>query len=114
MRVMCVLLTMQPRTQFSKVKDFFLDLTLKNANVSTIYSTTKLIEGLEIANIMLPNRTRFHINDALYSSKFTRNLLSFKDIYINRYHIETINESNTKCLYITSIVYSKKIVVENS
>ena len=61
---------------------------------------------------MLPNGTRFHINDALYSSKSTRNLLSFKDVRKNGYHIETMNEGNKENLYITSIIYGKKIVVE--
>ena len=89
-----------------------LDLTLTNGNVSTISGTTNLIEGSEKANIMLPNGIRFHINDALYSSKSTRNLFSFKDIYRNGYRIETMNEDNTECLYITSIVYSKKLIME--
>ena len=89
-------------------KRYLLYLTLTNANVSIISGTANLIEGSERANIMLTNGTRFHINDALYSSKFTRNLLSFKDVRRNEYHIETMNESNTKCLYITSIVYGKK------
>ena len=61
---------------------------------------------------MLSNGTRFHINDALYSSKSTRNLLRFKDIRINGYHIETMNGGNTKCLYITSIVYNTKLIME--
>ena len=39
-------------------------------------------------------------------------LLSFKDIRKNGYHIETMNESNKECLYITSIVYGKKLIVE--
>ena len=61
---------------------------------------------------MLLNRIRFHINDALYSSKSIRNFLGFKDIRINGYHIETMNEGNIKCLYITSIVYDKKLMME--
>ena len=61
---------------------------------------------------MLPNGTRFHINDILYSRKFTRNLLSFKDIRRYGYHIETMNEGNTKCLNITSFVFGKKLVIE--
>ena len=61
---------------------------------------------------MLSNGTRFHINDALYFSKSTRNLLSFKDIRKNGYHIETMNEGNKESLYITSIIYGKKIVAE--
>ena len=62
---------------------------------------------------MLPNGTRFHINDALYSSKSTRNFLSFKDIRRNGYHIKNMNEGNTKCLYITSIVSYKKLIMKN-
>ena len=83
-----------------------------SGNVSTISGTSNLIEGSRRANIMLPKGTRFHINDALYSNKSTRNLFSFKDIRRNRYHIETINDGYKECLYITSIVYGKKLVVE--
>ena len=79
-------------------KRYFLNLTLTNANVSTISGTGNLIEGTGRANIMLPNGTRFHINDAIYSSKCTRNLLNFKDIRRNGYHIETMNEGNTEPL----------------
>ena len=43
---------------------------------------------------MLPNGIRFHINDALYSNKSRRNLLSFRYICRNVYHIETMNEDN--------------------
>ena len=85
-------------------KRYFLSLTLTSGNVNIISSTSNLIEGSERANIMIPKGTRFHINDALYSSKSTRNLLSFKDIRINGYHIETMNDGNKKCLYITSII----------
>ena len=89
-------------------KRYFIDLTLTNANVSMISGTINLIEGLEIENIMLPNGTRFHINDVLHSNKSTRNFFSFKDICKNGYHIEKINEG----LYITSIVYDKKLIIE--
>ena len=87
-------------------KRYFLELTLTKANVSTIFGTTNLVEGFGRANIKLPNGTRFHINDALYSSKSRRNLLSIKDIHINGYHIETMNEDNVEYLYITSIISS--------
>ena len=53
---------------------------------------------------MLPNGTKLCIDDALYSSKSRRNLLSFKDICYNSYHIETNNECSENFLYITSIV----------
>ena len=83
----------------------FLELTLIKANASTIYGTTNLVEGSRRANITLPNGTRFHINDALYSRKLRRNLLNFKDIRRNWYHIETMNEDNVEYLYITSIIF---------
>ena len=92
-------------------KRYFLKLTLMKANVSTIYPTN-LVEGSRRANITLPNGTRFHINDALYSSKSRRNLLSFKDIRRNGYHIETMSENNVEYLYITSIISSQKLIME--
>ena len=66
---------------------------------------------MEKENIMLPNGIRFHINDALYFEKSTRNLLSFQDIRRNGYHIETMNEGNVECLYIASTVSGKKLIV---
>jgi hypothetical protein len=53
---------------------------------------------------MLPKGTKICIDDALYSSKSRRNLLSFKDIRGNGYHIETNNEGNEEYLYITSMI----------
>ena len=87
-------------------------MTLIKANISTISGTTNLVEGSRRANIMLPNGTRFHINDALYFKKSRRNLLSFKDIYINGYLIETMNGDNVEYLYITSIISGQKLIME--
>lgn len=86
-----------------------LDLTLINDNISVIYGITNLIKGFGRANIMLPNGAKLHINDALYFRNFIMNLLNFKDIHINGYHIQIMNEYNTKCLNITSINYDKKL-----
>ena len=93
-------------------KRYFLELILIKANVSTISGTTNLVEGSRRANITLPNGTRFPINDALYSSKSKRNLLSFKDIHRNGYHIQTMNEDNVGYLYITSIISGQKLIME--
>ena len=93
-------------------KRYFLELTLTKANVSPIFGTTNLVEGFGRANIKLPNGTRFHINDVLYSSKSKRNLLNFKDVYKNEYHIETMNEDNVEYLYITSIISYQKLIME--
>ena len=92
-------------------KRYFLELTLTKANVSTISRTTNLVEGFGRANLMLTNGTRSHINDALYSSKYRRNFLNFKDIRRNGYHIETMNEGNVENLYITSIIFSQKLIM---
>ena len=95
-----------------QAKRYFLNFTLTNANVSTISGIANLVEGCRRAKIIILNGTRFHINDVLYPRKSKRNMPSLKDIYMNGYHIETMNEGNTKCLYIISIVYGKKLLVE--
>ena len=61
---------------------------------------------------MLPNGTRFHINDVLYSSNSRRNLLNFKHVRKNGYHIETMNKDNVEYLYITSIIFYQKLIME--
>ena len=83
-----------------KDKKYFSQLTLVEANVNTISGPADLIEGSGRANIMLSGGTTFMINDALFSSRSRRNLLSFKDIRRNGYHIETKNEDNIEYLYI--------------
>ena len=93
-------------------KRYFLVLTSTNVNVSIISGTANLIEGSRIEIIMLPNGNRFHINDVLYYDKSTRNLIGFKDIRINGYHIEIVKECNIECLYIASIISGKKLIVE--
>ncbi|KAL4652202.1 hypothetical protein ACB092_01G216500 [Castanea dentata] len=72
----------------------------------------KLNESSGRAIIMLPNGTKLCIDDALHSSKSSRNLLSFKAIRFNGYHIETNKEGSEEFLYITSIVSSQKLILE--
>jgi GAG-pre-integrase domain/Integrase core domain len=61
---------------------------------------------------LLPEGTKLIINDALYSSKSRKNLLSFKDIRCNGYHIETMTENNIEYLQITTIKYGRKIILK--
>ena len=75
-------------------KIYFINLTLKNANINTIAGIASLIEGYGQANIMLPMGTHLEISDALYSPNSKRSLLSFKDIRMNGFHIETKSEGN--------------------
>ena len=61
---------------------------------------------------MLPNGTKISIDEALYSTRSRRNLLSFKDIRRNGYHIETINKGQEEYLLITSTNSNHKLVLE--
>ena len=73
---------------------YFSNLSRMKANVNTISGTANLIEGSGRAIILMPRGTKIIIDDALLSTKSKRNLLSFKDIRRNGYHIETIDENN--------------------
>ena len=84
-----------------KNKNYFSHLKLGEINVNTISGSVKLIEGSGRANVWLPEGTKLVIDNALFSSKSRRNLLSFKDIRRNGYHIETMNDSNVEYLCIT-------------
>jgi hypothetical protein len=93
-------------------KKYFLDLILAENNVNTISGASNIVEGSGRACIILPNNTKLYIDDALYSSKSRRNLLSFKDIRCNEYHIETMQENNVEYFCITSFVSGKKQIKE--
>jgi len=95
-----------------KSKMHFSYFTLQDAVVHTISGSAKLIEGSGRATIMLPCGTKVDINKALYSPKSQRNLLSFKDIRRNGYHIETMCEGNVEYLNITKISSGEKYVLE--
>ncbi|KAG8498491.1 hypothetical protein CXB51_004897 [Gossypium anomalum] len=95
-----------------KDKRYFSHLIMKEESVSTISGSTTIIEGSGRAIILLPRGTKIEIINALYSPKSQRNLLSFKDIRQNGYHIETLNEGNCEFLQITSIAQGNKQIVE--
>ncbi|KAG7594482.1 Integrase catalytic core [Arabidopsis thaliana x Arabidopsis arenosa] len=95
-----------------KDKRYFLNLTLKNANISTITGIASLIEGHGQAHILLPKGTHLEISDALYSPSSKRSLLSFKDIRLNGFHIETKGEGNKEFLNIIEITQGHKKVLE--
>ena len=61
---------------------------------------------------MLPKGTKLCIDDALYSSKSSKNLLSFKEIRYNGYHIETNNEGSEEFLCIISIVSGQNLILD--
>ena len=90
-------------TTYTSLRDkkYFSNLTLVPFNVQTISGPVDLNKVSERATIILPNGTKFQIDDALYSNKSNRNLLSFKDIRRNGYHIETMSHNGNEYLLIT-------------
>ena len=85
-------------------KKYFSNFTLTQSNVHTISGPFNLIKVSGKATIILPKGTKLQIEVALYSNKSSRNLLSFKDIRPNGYHIETMNHDANEYLLITSII----------
>ena len=94
-------LLVMPQLTILRDKKYFSNLTLVSFNVQTISSPVDLIKGSGRATIVLPNGTKFQIDDALYSNKSNQNLLGFKDIRRNGYHIETMNHNGNENLLIT-------------
>jgi len=91
---------------------YFQYLILNKVSVNTTLGSSNLIEGSGRANIILLKGTKFCIDDALYSFKSIINLISFQDIHLNGYYVETTNEDIDEYLYITSTIFffiSKKI-----
>ena len=93
-------------------KKYFSNFTLAQSNVHTISGPVNLIKGSGNATIILMKGTKLQIEDALYSNKSSKNLLSFKDIRRNGYHIETMNHDANEYLLITSIISGKKCILE--
>ena len=93
-------------------KKYFSNSTLAQSNVHIISGPVNLIKGSGRATIILPKGTKFQIEDAIYSAKSSRNLLSFKDIHRNGYHIETMNHDENEYLLITSIIFGQKCILE--
>ena len=95
-----------------KDNKYFSYLLKRKAYVTTISGNSKLIEGSGRTTIFLLKGTKLVIEDALFSSKSPRNLLSFKDICRNGYHVETVNEMNIEYLGITRSVSGQKYDLE--
>ena len=92
-------------------KKYFSNFTLAQSNVHTISGPVDLIKGSGRGTIILPKGTKFQIEDALYLNKSSRNLLSFKDIHRNGYHIEIMKHDENEYLLITSIISGQKCIL---
>ena len=92
-------------------KKYFSQLTLAPSNVTPISRPVNLIEGFGKVTIILPGGTILHLQDALYSTQSKHNLLSFKDIRGNGYHLETMSDGTTEFLLITATHDGKKCIL---
>ena len=93
-------------------KKYFSNFTLAQSNVHTISGLVNLIKDSVKGTIILLKGIELKIEDALYSNKSSRNLLSFKDIRRNGYHIETMNHDANEYLLIASIIYWQNCILE--
>lgn len=64
-------------------KKYFLELIKIEVKINTILHHVDLIEGFRRAIILLVSRTNLCIHNILYSNRFGRNLINFKDICQN-------------------------------
>ncbi|GJR07708.1 disease resistance CC-NBS-LRR class family protein [Tanacetum coccineum] len=83
-----------------KSKKHFPEYRPTKGTIRTISGSVYLIKGTGKANFILPNGTKFLINNAIFSHKSCRNLLSFGDIYLNGYDTQTTTIENKKYLHI--------------
>ena len=91
---------------------FFSSVTLRKANVHRMLGPVEIIDCSRNTIIVLPNCTTLHIEDALLSGRLKRNLLNFKVVHYNGYHLETVNEQNKECLYINSYKMAQNTILE--
>ena len=64
--------------------------------------SNQIEEGHGPATITLPQGTTIHIKSAVYAPNATRNLISFRDIRENGYHIHTSQDQNQEVIHIVT------------
>lgn len=80
--------------------------------INIISSPVNLIKDFRRAIPLLVNETKLILQNTLYLARSKRNLLSFKDIRLNEYHINILNENNAEYLCIIKNVFEMKYILE--
>ena len=93
-------------------RQLFIELIPYHTSVTTMTGSSQLIKGRGHAQFVLPNGTVLNIAEALYAPRANRTLLSFKDIRVNGYHMETHCENGNEYLCITSNDCERKRILE--
>lgn len=88
-----------------KSNKYFSELKPTKGTLNTISRLVKLVEGVRKANFILSDCTKLLIDNALFSPKSKRNLLSFLDIYRNGYDTQTNIIGNDKYFHTTNKTY---------
>nr|GEV74363.1 putative zinc finger, CCHC-type [Tanacetum cinerariifolium] len=83
-----------------KSKKYVFKLKPAKGTIDTILGLTNLIDEAVKVNVVLPNGTQLLIENALFSPKSKRNLLSFRNIYHNGYDTRSRTIGNKKYLHI--------------
>ena len=91
---------------------FFKDISPFVTCVNIISRLPRIIEGSGQVIVFLLNKTKLLINEALFSPKSQRNLISFKDICTNEYHLEIGDKDGKEYLFITSQSLEGKAILE--
>ena len=91
-------------------KKYFSNLVSMEANVNVISGPINLIQAPRRVIIVLPNRTKFHMDDVLYSTGSRRIPLNFKDVYWNWNYIKNkimvmLNISKLLHLFLDKSIY---------
>nr|GEX17346.1 retrovirus-related Pol polyprotein from transposon TNT 1-94 [Tanacetum cinerariifolium] len=81
-----------------KSKKYCFELKPTKRTINTISGPTNLVDGVRKANVVLPNGTQLLIENALFSLKSIRNLLSLRNIYHNGYDTQLRTIGNKKYL----------------
>jgi hypothetical protein len=93
---------------------YFQTLTKKSGNIMTITGSNARIVVTGSSTLVLPMGTQIFVKDALLYPDSKRMLLSFKDIRVNGFHVETEIEHGTEYLLITKFDGYQKRVVKDS
>lgn len=80
--------------------EYFTHITPSHRQMTSIMGSNQIEKGHGPTTITLPQGTIIHIKLAIYAPHATRNLISFKDIRENGYHIHTDTKKKQEVIHI--------------
>lgn len=83
-------------------RKYFSHITPSHRQMTTIMGNDQIEEGHGPATIILPQDIVIRIKSVIFAPNATMNLISFKDIRVNGYHIHTNTEKTQEVIHIVS------------